>query len=42
MDTTLELIQKVKPLDYKKVLIETASKRYYSDLSEFESVQCFP
>lgn len=42
MDSTFELIQKVKPLDYKKVLIETASKRYYSDLSEFESVQCFP
>jgi hypothetical protein len=42
MDTTLELIQKVKPLDYKKVIIETDSKRYYADLSEFDSVHCFP
>ena len=42
MDTTIELIQKVKPLDYKKLLIETDSKRYYSDLTEFDSVHCFP
>ena len=43
MDSSIELIKNVRPLDYNKLAIETtAGKRYYSDLSFFRKVFCYP
>ena len=43
MDSTTELIKEVKPLEYNKLVIETTSgKRFFSDLSFFQKVYCYP
>lgn len=42
MGSATELIKNVSTPEYKKIVIETPSKRYYSDLSDFEKVYCFP
>jgi hypothetical protein len=43
MDNTVTIIKKVTPLEYNKLIIETnAGERYFSDLSFFQKVYCYP
>jgi hypothetical protein len=43
MDSPTGLITKATPLKFNKIIIETSlGKRYYSDLTFFQKVHCYP
>lgn len=43
MDSTSTIIKRVIPMEYNKLAIETnENERYFSDLSSFQKVYCYP
>jgi hypothetical protein len=43
MDSSATIIKKVIPLEYNKLIIETnEGERYFSDISFFQKVFCYP